>query len=164
MRRRSSRSVPAGAAFGLRGGCSAQLPAGARQCEDAARDGLPGTRPASPAFSSGGSFAPTGRPVRKAAGRSQMGQEPPLALQKTSIMVPRVTGCDPLSVGFFPVRHKNGCGTSTRRAAARARACFTGRPKGACASGAKAIFPGRRRSQLNAKPNMSDVIRSSPPR
>jgi hypothetical protein len=36
-----------------------------------------GTRPASPAFSSGGSFTPTSRPVRKAAGRSHMGHERP---------------------------------------------------------------------------------------
>jgi hypothetical protein len=36
-----------------------------------------GTRPASPAFSSGGSFTPTSRPVRKAAGRPHMGHERP---------------------------------------------------------------------------------------
>jgi hypothetical protein len=49
---------------------------GACQREDPARDGLPGTRPASPAFSSGGSFIPKGRPVRKAVGRSHMGHQP----------------------------------------------------------------------------------------
>jgi hypothetical protein len=80
---RSSRSVPAGAAFGLaipaqprssRQRSCLRGPANAKTLRGMA---CGGTRPASPAFSSGGSFTPKSRPVRKAAGRSHMGHERP---------------------------------------------------------------------------------------